>query len=80
MEPQQVKAEPKASVNVFWVLVMIALAFGSGYMAHQSFGVTGFGANSTAHVWLLGGAISLILLVLAFSVTGRLARLVRPSR
>lgn len=81
MEPvQQTKAEPQGSLNGFWVLIMIGLAFGSGFMADRSIAFMPNGLMTVAHVWLIGLVISLALLIAAFSVSGMLISIRRSIR
>jgi hypothetical protein len=74
MEPETVKkVETHSSANGFGMLVLIGLAFASGWMAGRSIQFSPGGVHSVASVRLEGAFAAVVLIFLAFALLGKLA-------
>ena len=75
MEPgQQQQVQTVSSVSGFWLLVIIGLAFVSGYMAAKSVVFSPSGFTSVAQLQLGGTLVSIVALILAFALHRRLVK------
>lgn len=76
METKQdtVQVRTESSVNVFCVLVIIGLAYASGYMCARSVIFNPAGWWTVAQVRLGGLAVSVVLIFLALGLIGKVVK------
>jgi len=77
METKTEPVQMSASLNVFWLVLVVGLTWASGYWAGKSIMFSPNGFLSQANVQLGGLLVSLVLVVIALALSPKLVKVSR---